>query len=146
MQSQLLVGLVGIVVTTAVHISFMYLVIRLLGYLLNGREPSHNPLILISMVSAMVLCLVAIHLTGAIIWAELYLSIDEFSTLQEALYFSVVTATSLGYGDVTLSKHWQILSSLQALGSFLLFSVSAGGLFQLMLNTFPTPQLLSRKR
>lgn len=140
-NTPLALGLVTIAVTTVLHISCMYLIVRTLGQVLNGKKPSRNPIILISTVSIMVMGLVSLHLVGALIWAYLYVAIDEFTTLAEALYFSIVTGSSLGYGDVVLSEKWKIVSSLQAIGSFLLFSLSAGGLFQLMLNTFPTPKL-----
>lgn len=123
----------------------MYLIVRTLGHVLDGKKPSRKPLILISTVSTMVMGLVSLHLLGALIWAYLYVALAEFGTLTEALYFSTVTGSSLGYGDVVLSEKWKIVSSFQAIGSFLLFSLSAGGLFQLMLNTFPTPKLSSAR-
>jgi voltage-gated potassium channel Kch len=35
-------------------------------------------------------------------------------TLEEALYFSTVTFTTLGYGDVVLSPDWRLLSAFQS--------------------------------
>jgi hypothetical protein len=39
-------------------------------------------------------------------------------------YFSVVTATTLGYGDVTLSEQWQLLGTFEAMAGLMLFGTS----------------------
>ena len=56
--------------------------------------------------------------------AALYLLIGEFSELAPALYFSVVTYTTLGYGDLTLGADWQVSSGVEAANGILLFGVS----------------------
>jgi voltage-gated potassium channel Kch len=60
------------------------------------------------------------------LWAVLYIYLGEFSDMSRALYFSTVTFTTLGYGDVVLTDSWQLLSSLEAAGGILLFGLSTG--------------------
>ena len=60
----------------------------------------------------------------------------EFDELQPSLYFSVVTATTLGYGDVTLSERWQLLGTFEAMGGLILFGASTAFLMELMRHLF----------
>jgi voltage-gated potassium channel Kch len=59
-----------------------------------------------------------LQLVEAIVWALAYLLMlpGDLSTFEEATYFSVVTFTTLGYGDITLVEHeWRLLSGIEAL-------------------------------
>ena len=46
-----------------------------------------------------------------------------------AVYFSFVTFTTLGYGDITLSEGWRLLSGIQALNGILLVGWSTALIF-----------------
>ena len=52
--------------------------------------------------------------------------------MKDALYFSVVTSTTLGYGDMLLSERWQLLSTFEAMGGLILFAVSTAYLLALL--------------
>lgn len=74
------------------------------------------------------LCVLMILLTAGIvlqmvIWAALYLFLDAFISFEEALYFSGVTFTSLGYGDIVLKQPIRILAPLEAANGLTMFSV-----------------------
>ena len=73
-----------------------------------------------------------IHTLEAWCWAVVYRALGEFRTLESALYFSVVTATTLGYGDLVLSERWRLLSTFEAMGGLMLFAVSAAYLVAVM--------------
>ena len=79
-----------------------------------------------------VLAILAIHTAEAWFWAMIYMSLGEFSVFRQALYFSAVTSTTLGYGDITLSEKWQLLSTIEAMGGLILFGASAGFFLNLM--------------
>ncbi len=79
---------------------------------------------LILLLGIAVLGLIAIHTVSAWAWAAVYLSVGEFTELSTALYFSVVTSTTLGYGDITLSERWRLLGSFEAMGGLVLFGAS----------------------
>jgi hypothetical protein len=55
------------------------------------------------------------------LWAVAYRWVGALPTLQEALYFSLVTFTTLGYGDVTLNEPWRLLGAFQAANGIILF-------------------------
>jgi hypothetical protein len=58
------------------------------------------------------------------VWAGLYLWVGALSEVKEALYFSLVSFTTLGYGDVVLSDEWRILSAFEAVNGIILFGWS----------------------
>ena len=48
---------------------------------------------------------------------------------ESAFYFSGVTYTTLGYGDVVLPPEWRLLAPLEALAGILMCGLSAGLFF-----------------
>ena len=56
-------------------------------------------------------------------WAFLYRALGQFEDYETALYFSGVTFTSLGYGDLTLPKRMRILSAMEAADGLMMFGV-----------------------
>ena len=60
----------------------------------------------------------------SIVWALVYLFTPEISVLsdpQSAFYFSLVTYTTLGYGDIVLTGDFRVLSAVQAANGVLIF-------------------------
>lgn len=54
-------------------------------------------------------------------WAGFYVLTGALDTLDDALYFSLVTFTTLGYGDVTLHGQWRSFSAMEAVNGVILF-------------------------
>jgi hypothetical protein len=75
---------------------------------------------------------ITLHALQITIWAIAYvalLPIGELQTMEEAIYFSFVTFTTLGYGDITLSEGWRLLSGIEALSGILLIGWTTALLF-----------------
>lgn len=69
------------------------------------------------------LFLVILHSIEITIWSLVYLvlpGIEEIKTFEEAIYFSIVTYTSLGYGDITLNPTWRIIAGFEAINGIIL--------------------------
>ena len=76
--------------------------------------------------------LLALHMVEVVVWAVTYRNLpglDELKTLEEAIYFSLVTFTTLGYGEITLGPQWRLLSGLEAMNGILLAGWSTALLF-----------------
>jgi polyferredoxin len=77
-----------------------------------------------------------IHAIHSLVWASCYYLIPEtasqFSSFSEAVYFSMVTFTTLGYGDISLSSNWQLLSGLEAINGIMLIGWSTAMMFALI--------------
>lgn len=85
------------------------------------REPYRPKLLLVMMaVSMMVLGLVT---AGVWIWAVAFYGLGIFGTMEEAVYFGLVSFTTLGFGDVLLPKEWRLLSGMAAANGLLIFGL-----------------------
>ena len=68
----------------------------------------------------------------ALLWALVYLFDAELTVLpdlQTAFYFSMVTFTTLGYGDVVLTGAWRTLASIQAANGVIIFGWTTALIF-----------------
>ena len=76
--------------------------------------------------------LLLLHFIQSGIWAFTYYllpGITEFETLEKAIYFSFVTFTTLGYGDITISSTNRILAGFEAINGILLIGWSTAFMF-----------------
>jgi len=76
--------------------------------------------------------LVAISLT-VWLWAGLFLYLNLFDALEPSLYFSIVSLTTLGFGDIILPDDWRILSGLIAANGLVLFGLSTAFLIEVVI-------------
>jgi voltage-gated potassium channel len=65
-----------------------------------------------------------LHVLEVLIWAGAYVALSAIAGLEEAVYFSIVTFTTVGYGDVVLPRDWRILGASEAAAGILLFGWS----------------------
>ncbi len=77
-----------------------------------------------------------LHGLQTLLWALVYRLVPEtsliFSSFSEAWYFSLVTFTTLGYGDVLLTGHWRLLSGIQAINGIMLIGWSTAMMYSLI--------------
>ena len=73
--------------------------------------------------------LILIHLAEIAIWALFYLVRGAMPDAESAFYFSGVTYTTVGYGDMVLPEPWRILAPLEALTGVLMCGLSTGFFF-----------------
>ena len=103
----------------------------------DGRFTSKQSLPAV-MWTAVVLML--LHVIEVVVWAVAYLvltPISSLDTFEKATYFSVVTFTTLGYGEITLPEHeWRILSGIEALDGILLVGWTTAFLFAVVQRTW----------
>jgi hypothetical protein len=76
--------------------------------------------------------LMLIHLAEISVWALFYFWQGCFPEAESAFYFSGVTYTSLGYGDLMLPKPWRILAPVETLTGILMCGLSTGLFFALV--------------
>lgn len=58
------------------------------------------------------------------LWTFCLLGLGTFSEFEPAMYFSLVSFTTLGFGDIILEKQWRILSGLMAANGLLIFGLT----------------------
>ena len=129
---QVLIGAIMIAYTVVVHTMGIIGLIACLKFM-NFQALGHRnyvglmrPLVLV------ILGIFLVHTLEIWSWAFLYLWLEQFESLERALYFSTVTFTTLGYGDIILDERWQLLSSFEAANGIILFGVSTAFVFAVM--------------
>jgi hypothetical protein len=73
--------------------------------------------------------IILLHLVEITAWALFYLWKGAMPDLQTSLYFSAVTYTTTGYGDLVLPKEWRLVGGVEALTGILMCGWSTGFFF-----------------
>jgi hypothetical protein len=125
MAQQILLGSLLILVTTAVHGFCTLLALTALRKVHHWFHWEHERLTKGTLlVSSLVLLLFLASLLESSIWAHAYVAVGAIEDLEAAVYFSTVTFTTLGYGDLTLGPDWRLLASFEAVNGTMMFGWS----------------------
>ena len=107
--------------TVFIHAACTVLVLARLHSVAAHHWALRTPLTRTSVMVALVLLMSAAAILEAVLWAGLYVTLGALPTMGEALYFSLVSFTTLGYGDITLHEPWRMLAAFQAANGILMF-------------------------
>ncbi|MEL6875519.1 MAG: potassium channel family protein [Pseudomonadota bacterium] len=124
MLSQLLLGSLLISTTIVVEVFFIGMAAATLTRIGRWLATGRKLLTLMLSLVAVVLWMLAAISIGVWIWAAAFLILEQFQELETALYFAVVSMTTLGYGDIVIGKEWRLLSGLIAANGLILFSLA----------------------
>lgn len=94
-------------------------------------RPPHGP----RFVAALTFLVLWVQLAMSIcvwIWALVFLWLGLFPSLEPAVYFSIVSFTTLGLGDILLPVEWRILAGLSAANGLLMFGFFTAFLVEMM--------------
>ncbi len=134
MGIQILIGLTLIALSVIVQVGFIEVMARHLRMKFSpelGDHVSFTKFVLtLSLVNIWLLLglLVAVSL-----WTFQFLALNVFATLEQSFYFSLVSFTTLGFGDVVPPDRWRILSGFVATNGFLLFGLNTAVLFEVII-------------
>jgi len=88
----------------------------------------------------MLICIAAwavlMHLLQIAVWAFFYAWKHGMPDLTSAFYFSAVTYTTTGYGDLVLPKQWRLVGGVEALTGILMCGLSTGLFFAVFTKVF----------
>ena len=76
--------------------------------------------------SILMLTLMLGNIVQAAFWAVIYMALGAFQDFETALYFSGLTFTSLGYGDVVINGRVRLIAPLQAANGLMMFGITTG--------------------
>ena len=91
-----------------------------------------GPKLMFSAVVKTSIVFLLLHFVETILWALLYIVLPGKAGLQsvpEAIYFSMITFSTLGYGDITLNADWNFLSGMEAMVGIVAFGLTTALLF-----------------
>ena len=72
------------------------------------------------------------HTAQIWLWAATLQRRGVFQSTDNAVYFSLVTSTTLGYGDITLEPKWRVFGAMAAVTGLLTFGLSTAFLVNVM--------------
>ena len=121
----MVLGCILTVVTTMVHAGAMVVALRILRMVHIGRRSLRSLHAKAALVAALVLMMFLASLIEAGIWALTYVKVGAFTSFEPALYFSTVTFTTLGYGDLVIGADWRLVASFEAANGTIMFGWTA---------------------
>lgn len=77
-----------------------------------------------------------LHVLQSAVWAFYYAWSKAMPDLASAFYFSTVTYTTTGYGDLVLPEEWRLVGGIEALTGILMCGLSTGLFFAIFTKVF----------
>lgn len=101
------------------------------------RRGSHiSNLLKLLRIDFVVIVIIAFTFTEVFLWAGLYYIKDIFMNIEEAVYFSLVTFTTVGFGDIVLTEKYRLLAAFEAANGVLIFGWSTALLLAALQKTY----------
>ena len=128
----LIIGTFMMGVTVAIHAVGSARWLAYMGTWKTRRHHNSGSGILFNAIVLTALALLLLHLVEMVLWAVLYFSMQEWTGLtdmSEAIYFSVITFTTVGYGDITLNESSRLLSGMEGMVGITVFGLTTATLF-----------------
>lgn len=136
MFNQLLLGAFIITLTIVVQVVILGTLANFFSWIkklfATGYRAINNILVMVVSVLWLVLGITI----NTWIWAVTLLWIGEFHDIETALYYSITSFTTLGYGDLILTEQWRIFGALSAVNGLIVFGLNTAFLVELMLSTW----------
>jgi len=132
MIGQLVVGSLLIGLAIIIHAGFMASAVRALR---RSRDWLSRPPLFAKLVLALagVALWLLLGMTITVwIWAIYFLQVGALADIETAVYFSLVSFTTLGFGDIILAKEYRLLSGLLAANGLILFGLTTAFLIEFM--------------
>jgi len=118
--------------TVSVHFFGIVALLRLLSAHSHHVDGYSEVLRQIMLLIFAVLGIVALHTVEIWSYALVYIAVGALKGFEPALYFSTVSFTTLGFGDIVLDPAWRILSAIEGANGLILFGWSTAFLISLM--------------
>ena len=116
-----------VVVTVAIHAAGFAVLLRTMMRSHALDKAGFRPVTLL--VIGLTCWLILVHLTEISVWGLVYFQQGCLPDIESAFYFSGVTYTTVGYGDVVLPGPWRMFAPLEALTGILMCGLSTGLFF-----------------
>lgn len=127
MLGNLLTAAALVAITVAVHCAGLAMLLRLLA---KSRPDSVASLWSVTFLFVRIASwMVMLALMEVSIWALFYVWEGCLPDVESAFYFSGVTYSSIGYGDVVLAAPWRLLGPVQGLIGILMSGLSVSVFF-----------------
>ena len=120
------------VLTIIIHALFMVGGVKVARWRRSRFGDVGKEMVKVVLLSALTVWMFLAIVLEAGLWALFYLFdplITALPDLETAFYFSMVTFTTLGFGDVVLTGPWRMLASIQAANGVIIFGWTTALIF-----------------
>jgi len=131
-SNNLLTGCLTITACVVVQCVVVSLLLRSLVTLQRRRSFRLTIPVVSLLLTAVLLIMLAGNLLQIALWAGVFILYGEFHDFATAFYHSTVNFSTLGYGDIVLSKERRLLSGLEALNGVLMLGLTSSIMFAVL--------------
>jgi hypothetical protein len=132
---QLFIGSMVIAVTVAIHAEMLAIMSKYSPKIMQLSRAHLRRFSETGFITAGVLYILLAHTVEVWVWAFVLMATGAVTGLEPAVYFSLVSFTTLGFGDITLGTEWRLMSALIGANGFLLFGWSTAYMVELVRRT-----------
>lgn len=137
MSGQMVWGTVMLGICLLLHVGFLIVDIRLLKWL-NGKLWASGQLwSTVVLLSAALILIVFSHSVQVWLWAMSFIAFGAFADPAPAVYFALVTYTTLGYGDLVLAENIRLYGAFASVTGVLGFGLSTAFLVAVFAKLLP---------
>jgi hypothetical protein len=90
------------------------------------HDVGHRPWVSLRRILWVISVLLLLHWFEAGLWAAFYQAFGVLPNFETAMYFSLTSYTTLGYGDVVLPVRWRLCGPFEGAVGILMFGWSTG--------------------
>jgi hypothetical protein len=131
MLRQLVIGGLVSFCNISIHALVMTIVVAVARRASVART-SHPGLRLTGVMIAAVSVLMGAHTCEVMVWSLAYFIVGAAPEGSNLVYFAFVNYSTLGYGDITPNRDWQLLGPLTAMNGVLMFGWSTAVIFEVL--------------
>jgi hypothetical protein len=113
-----------VVLTVGIHLAGLTGLVAMTRRTTRRLRANNDILGQAGLIMGIVLGLFVLHSLEIWAYAALYEVLGAFSRFEEALYFSTVAFTTVGFGDLVVDSHWRLVSAIEAANGFILIGWS----------------------
>jgi voltage-gated potassium channel len=129
MLREILVAFILVSINVSIHATGMVELFRWLTRKQSKIEKKFGTVDNIVLFIEIFAIILSLHLAQMCIWAGFYAIWAGLKDFESALYFSIATYVTIGYGDVVLPVGWRLVGAIEGVTGVLTFGWSTGVLF-----------------
>ena len=131
MLTSLLIAALLLAITVAIHA--VGLALLAMRWLKSRKAESHEHAnrfaAAVWRLTRLTWSLLILHAAAISVWALFYVWAGCLPNIESAFYFSGVTYSTVGYGDIVLTEPWRLFGPIEALAGILMCGLSTGFFF-----------------
>ncbi len=134
--TQIFWGSALLVICSVLHVFVLVYLARYIRRFFRHLDRLHEIARWSLLISAVSLTVVFAHTIQVWAWALALYGMGALSNMSDSIYFSIITYTTVGYGDVTLDHNYRVFAAMASVTGLLNFGLSTAflvGLFTRML-------------